>query len=81
MQIELRGVVKFLDNGHEHTDLVVTEGRSARYKTHHMGVDVVLNHGKIITFLSELYEVPAGEIVWPDHIECEVGSLRMSLAL
>jgi len=68
MQIELRGVVKFQDAGHEHTDLVVTEGRPDRYKTHHMGVDVEANRGKIITFLGELYDVPPGDIVWPDHI-------------
>lgn len=67
--IELRGIIQYCANGHRLVDLVVTEGRPDKYKRHRMGVDIKLNRGKIITFLGELYNVPPGEIVWPDHIE------------
>lgn len=67
--IELRGIIQASDNGHELVDLVVTEHRPDKYKRHHMGVDVQVNRGKIITFLGDLYGVPPGEIVWPAHIE------------
>lgn len=69
MKIELRGVIRSQDNGHENTDLVVTEDRADNYKTHHMGVDVKPNRGKIITFLGDVYGIPPGDIVWPAHIE------------
>ncbi len=67
--IELRGIVRTYEDGHTNTAVVVTVDSSAKYKRHLMGVDIKINRGKIITFLADLYDVPPGDIVWPDHIE------------
>ena len=66
--IELRGIIRVQDSGHENVDLVVTEGVSAIYVKHRLGVDIKVNRGRIITFLGNLYGVPPGDIVWPSHI-------------
>jgi len=71
--IELRGIIRYRDNVHELVDLVVAEHRPDKYKRHHMGVDIKPNRGRIITFLGKLYNVPPGDIVWPDHIELKTG--------
>ena len=67
--IELRGIIRFKDKGHEYVDLVVTEGRADKYKRHRLGVDIKPTRGKIITFLAGIYGVPPGEIEWPTYIE------------
>ena len=67
--IELRGIIRSKEDDHELVELVVTEHRPDKYKRHRFGVDVKPNRGKIITFLAGAYGVPAGDIVWPAHIE------------
>lgn len=71
--IELRGIIRSQDKGHELVDLVVTENRPDKYKRHRMGVDIELSRGKIITFLAGIYGIDPGGIVWPDHIRIKTG--------
>lgn len=66
--IELRGIIVFQDNGVEQVDLVVTGTKAAGIERVIMGVDLKINRGMILQFLSGHYGIPAGEIVWPDHI-------------
>lgn len=68
MDIAVRGIVQTAENGHNHVAVVVTEGAPYLVKTQQMGVDVKVSKGKILTFLSELYGITPGKIVWPDHI-------------
>ena len=67
--IELHGVIQFKDGGHTFVDVVVMVGGSGRHVKHRLGVDIVVNRGRIITFLGKIYGVPPGDIVWPAHIE------------
>lgn len=67
--IELRAVVRYRNEGHTNVDIIVKVGESEKLVTHRLGVDIKPNHGKIITFLGDIYGVPAGQIVWPAHIE------------
>lgn len=69
MLVALHGIVTFYDNGHEYVDLVVTEDNEVQAIKVRMGVDIELNRGKILTFLSALYGIKPGEIVWPVHIK------------
>jgi len=69
MLIELKGIVQYYDEGHKYVDVVVTEDQAVKRERHRVGVDIEVNHGKIITFLSELYGVTPGDIVWPGHIK------------
>lgn len=69
MRIELRGIIQSKDEGHTNVDLIVNVGRADKYKRHRLGVDIEPDRDKIITFLAGIYEVPPGDIVWPDHIE------------
>ena len=68
MRIELRGIVRYRDLGHEHVAVVVIEDRPDNYAQHRLGVDIKVNRGTIIKFLADLYGIPRGEIVWPEHI-------------
>lgn len=72
MSIELHGVIRHFDQGHEYVNVVVTEGPPFILKTHQVGVDVKVNRGIILTFLASVYGVPPGQIVWPDHIILEM---------
>lgn len=72
MSIVLHGVIRHFDQGHEHVDVVVTEGAPYILKTHQVGVDVKVNRGIILTFLAERYGISPGDIVWPDHIILEM---------
>jgi len=69
MLIELKGIVQYYDQGHKYVDVVVTEDQDVKREKHRVGVDIDVSHGKIITFLSELYGVTPGDIVWPGHIK------------
>lgn len=71
MRIELRGIVQFADLGKRYVDVVVIEGNPHKYKKHRVGVDIKVNRGTIINFLSGTYGVPPGEIDWPEHIVAE----------
>lgn len=71
--IELRGVIEYKDLGHTFVDAVVTIDSTCRQVSHRLGVDIKANRGRIITFLGQFYDVPAGDIIWPDHIELEKG--------
>ncbi len=68
MKIELRGIIVHWDGGHKYVDLVVTEDRPDKYRTHRMGVDIKLNRGRILSFLGGVNSMPPGDIVWPGHI-------------
>lgn len=68
MKIEVKGVIETIDSGINSVAVVVCEGVPYVYKTHQVGVDIVVNRGRIITFLSALYEIPPGKIGWPEHI-------------
>ncbi|MBA7494514.1 hypothetical protein ES702_05090 [subsurface metagenome] len=68
VRIELRGIIVHRNGGHKYVDLVVTEDRPDKYRKHRMGVDIKLNRGKINTFLSGVYGIKPGDIVWPGHI-------------
>lgn len=67
--IELKGIIVFYDQDHKHVDVVVAEDPYGRYRQHRLGVDIKPNRGKILTFLGAIYDVPPGDIIWPDHIE------------
>lgn len=67
--IEVRGVIEYCAGGHTHVDVVVTVGSSRRQIAYEVGLDIKPSRGKIITFLGTIYDVPAGDIVWPEHIE------------
>jgi len=69
MLIELKGIVQCYDLGHKYVEVVVFEDQDVKSRRHLVGVDIEVSHGKIITFLSELYGVPPGDIVWPGHIK------------
>jgi len=69
MLIELKGIVQYYDQGHKYVDVVVNEDQAVKREKHQVGVDIDVSHGKIITFLSEFYGVPPGDIVWPAHIK------------
>lgn len=73
MAIELRGIIQFKSGGHTKVDLLVTNGASDNYERSLLGVDVKVNRGTILKFLSEKYGVPAGDIVWPAHIKIKAG--------
>lgn len=66
--VELKGIMVFSDKGHKHVDVVVCVDNADRYDNHRLGVDVKVNRGMVLKFLSEKYGVPAGDIVWPGHI-------------
>lgn len=68
MKIELRGIIQHHDGGHKYVDVVVTEGNPHIYVTHRVGVDIVVNRGKILAFLAGHYGIKPGDIVWPAHI-------------
>lgn len=69
--IELKGIIKYYDNGHKHVDVVVKEDDSVAAVKHQMGVDINVNRGKILTFLAALYEVKPSDIVWPKYIQAK----------
>jgi len=69
--IELKGIVQYSDLGHRHVDLVVSVDGSERQERLSMGVDIDVNRGNVLTFLSAKYGVPPGDIVWPGHIMVE----------
>lgn len=69
MSVELRGIVQFYDNGHRHVQVVVKDKAEVQDVVHEVGIDIEVNRGRIITFLSGLYGIPPGEIVWPAHIQ------------
>lgn len=71
MVIELRGIMKKSDKEHHYVDVLVTVDRPDIYRRHRVGVDIDFNRGRIRRFLSELYGVPPGQIVWPEHIRPE----------
>ncbi len=71
--IEVKGIVKYERDGHNHVDVLVAEDPNSGYVTHQVGVDIEVNRGKILTFLSAMYGIPPGHIVWPDHIQTEAG--------
>lgn len=71
MVIELRGIMQKNDQGHKYVDVLVTVDSPDRYMRHRVGVDIDLNKGRIRRFLSDLYGVPPGHIVWPEHIRPE----------
>lgn len=81
MRIELKGIVWYWKDGHELVDLVVAEGDSLTYRKHRVSSDQQVNRGKIVGFLTEMYGVKPGDIIWPSHIEAKVGDVVMSLAL
>lgn len=68
MDIAVRGVIQTVEEGHDHVDVVVCEGAPYLVTKHQMGVDVKVNKGKILTFLSAMYGIPPGKIGWPEHI-------------
>jgi len=68
MQIELRGIVQRYEAGHKHVEVVVDEGAPGANVKHVVGVDVKVNRGMILRFLSDMYGISAGEIGWPPHI-------------
>lgn len=69
--IELKGIVQYEDLGHRHVDVVVSVDGSERQERSTMGVDIKVNRGKVLTFLSAAYGVEPGDIVWPGHIKVE----------
>lgn len=68
MRVEVRGIIQFYNMGQKHVEVMVTEDRPDNYVIHPVGVDINVNKGKILVFLSALYGVKPGEIVWPAHI-------------
>lgn len=68
MKVHLRGIIQTQDEGHRHVHVVVTEDGPFVSQKHEVGIDIDVNRGRIITFLSGLYGVPPGEIDWPEHI-------------
>lgn len=71
--IELKGVIQYHHEDHKHVHLVVEVDRTYQNERHVMGVDIDINRGKIITFLSGVYGIPPSEIVWPGHIILKEG--------
>lgn len=69
MKVRICGIIKFKNDGHSYVDVVVKAETQHKHKRHRLGVDIKPNRGKIITFLGDIYNVPAGQIVWPAHIE------------
>ena len=71
--IEVKGIVKYERDGHNHVDVLVAEDPNSGYVTHQVGVDIEVSYSMILTFLSAMYDVLPGDIVWPDHIQTETG--------
>lgn len=71
MVIELRGIMQKSHKGHKYVDVLVTVDSPDRYRRHRVGVDIDFNRVRIRRFLSEVYGVPPGHIVWPEHIRPE----------
>lgn len=69
MKITLKGIIQYSDGGHEHVQVMVVEDDDVPYVLHEVGVDVEVNRGKILTFLSAMYGILPDEIVWPGHIQ------------
>jgi len=80
MRIELRGIIQSRDIGKTHVDLLVTVDRPDNYVKHHMGVDVKVNRGTILKFLSDFYGLPPGKIEWPEHISTKPGDIERASA-
>lgn len=81
MRIELRGIVQFYNDGHKYVQVVVKDDSHVQHVVHDVGVDIDVNRGKILTFLEDLYGIPPGGIVWPEHIVLKEGDDSMSLPL
>ncbi len=69
--IELKGIVQYSHLAHRHVDVVVSVDGSERQERLRMGVDITVNRGKVLTFLSAAFGVAAGDIVWPVHIKAK----------
>lgn len=69
MQIELKGVVKYHDDGHKYVDVLVSVDGFEMFERKQVAVDVKVSPGKIRQFLAELYDVNQGQIIWPEHIQ------------
>ncbi len=67
--IEVKGIVKYERHGHNHVDVIVAEDPHSPHFTHHIGVDIDVSRGKILTFLSSMYGIKPAEIVWPAYIK------------
>lgn len=81
MQVEIRGIIQFENHGHKYVDVMVVEDRPDNYVTHHVGVDIEVNRGKILKFLASMYGVRPGDIAWPAHIRLKQGDIGVSDAL
>lgn len=81
MKIELKGIIQYWDNGHKHVQLVVADDSHVQHVVHNVGIDVKVNRGMILKFLSAIYDVTSADIVWPDHIMAKEGDKQMSLTL
>lgn len=77
--IELKGIIEFKNKGHKYLDVVVLEDPFGNFKRHRVGVEVVASSGRIRAFLGQVYNVPPGKIVWPEHIRVLRSDNRMSL--
>jgi len=69
MLIEVKGIIRQAEKEGTAVYVVVKEGQSGAYKRHRFGDVSEVTRGKIINFLSALYDVGPGDIVWPAHIE------------
>lgn len=76
MEIVLRAIEVVSVGGQKHVNVVVAVGNASNYKKHHVGVDINVNRGRIITFLSTMYSIPPGEIHWPSHIVLGQGDIE-----
>lgn len=81
MSIELRGIMQHRDLGHLHVGIMVTVDGPDNYVKHDLGVDIKVNRDMILKFLSDLYDVSAVEIVWPEHITLKAGDIELKASL
>lgn len=71
MKITLKGIIQYHAGGHNHVQVLVQKDDDVPDVLHEVGVDVKVNRGMILTFLTEMYNVKPGDIIWPRNIRLE----------
>lgn len=79
--IEVKGVIVYYEGKVKCCKVVVAVDNKPPFNSHYTGKDIKVDKGKIILFLSELYDVPSTDIVWPDHIILGDGDIELVAAL
>lgn len=71
MKIELKGIIQASSGGHKIVSVLVRVDEEHNYEKNKVGIDLKVNHGMILQFLTAFYGVKVADIVWPEHIKAK----------